>query len=358
MNVGAPPAARPDGRDRVPGAGRPGRRGERTARCATRPRPTTPTPTGSCPAPAGRAARRRLRPGSGLERAAARARRARAARRPARRRCGAPVEIEFALVARRRASRRASASCRSRPLLVRHETVERRRRRARPARARSSASRPPSATAAASCATWSTSSPQTLRGAADAGDRRRDRAAQPRSCVEEGRPYLLVGFGRWGSSDPWLGIPVRWDQIAGARAIVEATLPQMNPEPSQGSHFFHNLSSFSVLYFTVPHDRAAGDRLGVARRRSRRVAAHARTSATCARERAARAARSTGARGAASCSGRRRDDAGMNPARRRQADRPHPARPAGAGEGAQLPLPGRRAARPRGGPARRRAAPT
>jgi hypothetical protein len=61
-----------------------------------------------------------------------------------------------------------------------------------------------------------------------------------------------VGFGRWGSADPWLGIPVRWDQIAGARGIVEATLPQMNPEPSQGSHFFHNLTSFSVLYFTVP----------------------------------------------------------------------------------------------------------
>jgi hypothetical protein len=78
-----------------------------------------------------------------------------------------------------------------------------------------------------------------------------------RPLVAEGRPYLLVGFGRWGSSDPWLGIPVRWDQIAGARGIVEATLPQMNPEPSQGSHFFHNLSSFSVLYFTVPHDRGA-----------------------------------------------------------------------------------------------------
>jgi hypothetical protein len=79
-----------------------------------------------------------------------------------------------------------------------------------------------------------------------------------RRLVEEGRPYLLVGFGRWGSSDPWLGIPVRWDQIAGARGIVEATLPQMSPEPSQGSHFFHNLSSFSVLYFTVPHDRGPG----------------------------------------------------------------------------------------------------
>ena len=76
-----------------------------------------------------------------------------------------------------------------------------------------------------------------------------------RSLVDEGRPYLLVGFGRWGSSDPWLGIPVRWDQIAGARGLVEATLPHMSPEPSQGSHFFHNLSSFSVLYFTVSHAR-------------------------------------------------------------------------------------------------------
>jgi hypothetical protein len=73
-----------------------------------------------------------------------------------------------------------------------------------------------------------------------------------RALVDEARPYLLVGFGRWGSADPWLGIPVRWDQISGARGIVEATLPQMNPEPSQGSHFFHNLTSFSVLYFTVP----------------------------------------------------------------------------------------------------------
>jgi hypothetical protein len=79
-----------------------------------------------------------------------------------------------------------------------------------------------------------------------------------RPLLEERRPYLLVGFGRWGSSDPWLGIPVRWDQIAGARAIVEATLPQLNPEPSQGSHFFHNLSSFSVLYFAAPHEGRGG----------------------------------------------------------------------------------------------------
>jgi len=79
-----------------------------------------------------------------------------------------------------------------------------------------------------------------------------------RGLLGEGRPYLLIGFGRWGSSDPWLGIPVRWDQIAGAKAIVEATLPQMSPDPSQGSHFFHNLSSFEIRYFTVRHGEGRG----------------------------------------------------------------------------------------------------
>jgi len=67
----------------------------------------------------------------------------------------------------------------------------------------------------------------------------------------EGRPYLLIGFGRWGSSDPWLGIPVGWDQICGAKVVVEAMIPAMNVEPSQGAHFFHNLTSFGVLYLTV-----------------------------------------------------------------------------------------------------------
>jgi len=73
-----------------------------------------------------------------------------------------------------------------------------------------------------------------------------------RSLVGEGRDYLLAGFGRWGSVDPWLGPPVRWDQIAGARAIVEAGIEGFRPEPSQGSHFFHNLSSFGVLYLSLP----------------------------------------------------------------------------------------------------------
>jgi len=71
--------------------------------------------------------------------------------------------------------------------------------------------------------------------------------------LRDRRPYLLIGFGRWGSSDPWLGIPVKWGQIAGARVIVEATLPNMNPDPSQGAHFFHNIVSFQVSYFTVRH---------------------------------------------------------------------------------------------------------
>jgi len=72
--------------------------------------------------------------------------------------------------------------------------------------------------------------------------------------LDEGRPYLLIGFGRWGSSDPSLGIPVAWGQICGAKAIVEATLPTMNVDLSQGSHFFHNISSFEVSYFCVRHD--------------------------------------------------------------------------------------------------------
>jgi hypothetical protein len=74
-----------------------------------------------------------------------------------------------------------------------------------------------------------------------------------RDLVEAGCAYVLVGFGRWGSSDPWLGIPVTWPQISGARVIVEATRPEMNVDPSQGTHFFHNLTSFQVQYLTVHH---------------------------------------------------------------------------------------------------------
>ena len=79
-----------------------------------------------------------------------------------------------------------------------------------------------------------------------------------RSLIDEGRHCLLIGFGRWGSSDPWLGIPVGWDQISSAKVIVEATLPTMNVDPSQGSHFFHNMTSFKVSYLSVPHDGRPG----------------------------------------------------------------------------------------------------
>ena len=58
-------------------------------------------------------------------------------------------------------------------------------------------------------------------------------------------------MGRWGSLDPWLGIPVTWDQISGAAAIVESGFKDFNVTPSQGSHFFQNLTSFKVGYFTV-----------------------------------------------------------------------------------------------------------
>lgn len=72
--------------------------------------------------------------------------------------------------------------------------------------------------------------------------------------LEENKKYLLIGFGRWGSADRWLGVPVNWSDISNAKIIVEATLPDMNIEFSQGSHFFHNMSSFNVLYYFVHHD--------------------------------------------------------------------------------------------------------
>jgi len=70
--------------------------------------------------------------------------------------------------------------------------------------------------------------------------------------AEEG--YILAGPGRWGSSDHALGIPVKWASIAGARLVVELTLPERHIEPSQGTHFFQNLTSFGVGYFTIGDD--------------------------------------------------------------------------------------------------------
>lgn len=73
--------------------------------------------------------------------------------------------------------------------------------------------------------------------------------------LNEKKPYVLFGVGRWGSLDSWLGIPVTWDQISGAAVIVESGFKDFNVTPSQGSHFFQNLTSFRVGYFTVnSHD--------------------------------------------------------------------------------------------------------
>jgi len=69
--------------------------------------------------------------------------------------------------------------------------------------------------------------------------------------LSENKSYLLVGVGRWGTLDPWLGIPVTWDQISGAKAIIETGFKDMSVEPSQGSHFFQNITSFMVAYFTI-----------------------------------------------------------------------------------------------------------
>ena len=72
-----------------------------------------------------------------------------------------------------------------------------------------------------------------------------------RTFLDEGRGYVLVGPGRWGSSDPWLGVPVKWPAISGAKVIVEAGVQNYRVDPSQGTHFFQNLTSFGVAYFTV-----------------------------------------------------------------------------------------------------------
>ena len=68
------------------------------------------------------------------------------------------------------------------------------------------------------------------------------------------RPYLLIGPGRWGSADPWLGIPVQWQDIGNVGAIVELRNDQLRVDPSQGTHFFHNITSLAIPYFTVDED--------------------------------------------------------------------------------------------------------
>jgi CheY-like chemotaxis protein len=86
----------------------------------------------------------------------------------------------------------------------------------------------------------------------------RDVAEFNARLAAQGTPYLLIGVGRWGSREPWMGIPVGWDQISGARVIVEAGFHDFRVTPSQGSHFFQNLTAFQVGYFTVNPDAGEG----------------------------------------------------------------------------------------------------
>lgn len=74
-----------------------------------------------------------------------------------------------------------------------------------------------------------------------------------RHLVELETPYLLIGFGRWGTSDPWLGIPVGWEGISGARVIVESCMKGIHVEMSQGYHYYHKLCTLKLLYFCVEH---------------------------------------------------------------------------------------------------------
>ncbi len=78
------------------------------------------------------------------------------------------------------------------------------------------------------------------------------------SLVDSKLPYLLIGFGRWGTTDPFAGVPVEFGQISGAKVIVELSLPGPASALSQGSHFFHNVTSFKIFYFSVHHGREFG----------------------------------------------------------------------------------------------------
>jgi hypothetical protein len=74
----------------------------------------------------------------------------------------------------------------------------------------------------------------------------------------EKRPYLLVGPGRWGSADPWLGVPVQWRDISGVGAIIELQNELLHADPSQGSHFFQNITSLGIPYLTVKEQKSDG----------------------------------------------------------------------------------------------------
>jgi hypothetical protein len=72
-----------------------------------------------------------------------------------------------------------------------------------------------------------------------------------KQLVQQNRKYLLIGPGRWGSADRWLGIPVRWHDISGVGAMIETATEILKADPSQGTHFFHNITSLGISYLTT-----------------------------------------------------------------------------------------------------------
>ncbi|HSR96174.1 MAG TPA: hypothetical protein VLM79_03845, partial [Kofleriaceae bacterium] len=163
---------------------------------------------------------------------------------------GAPVEIEFAVDL----ARRELAFLQLRPLVMSHEMLE-----------LVIGDIDPSLLVCRSDSVLGNGRIDDIRDIIVVDRARFERASSRQAASElaqlngqlDGRPYVLIGVGRWGSTDPWLGIPVTWEQISGARVIVEAGFADFKVTPSQGTHFFQNLTSFDVGYFTVNPD--AGD---------------------------------------------------------------------------------------------------
>ncbi len=92
------------------------------------------------------------------------------------------------------------------------------------------------------------------------------------SQMPKGQKYILIGPGRWGSADPWLGVPVNWDQISRAKVIVEVGMDDFPVDPSFGSHFFQNVTSMRIGYFTINHKKNQ-DRLNMIWLRDQHVSA-------------------------------------------------------------------------------------
>jgi hypothetical protein len=83
-----------------------------------------------------------------------------------------------------------------------------------------------------------------------------------RKLKAERKHFLLIGPGRWGTADHWLGIPVQWSDISSVQAIVEVRSSLLRADPSQGSHFFQNITSLGIPYLTVDENNGAGESVG------------------------------------------------------------------------------------------------